>query len=766
MLGLAWRTSLYHRRAQRRPFSLPLHQSLSFKLFLLFFMSVLLLYGIAGSYVIVRFDHGFDAQMREQARTMGKLTQALYDQRGRALLDSARLIAAMPAVQDALTAGDRSRLIGVAFPLVSQMPGTTISFFDAQGQSLIPSWGPDFSGDVNRKGMIGLRWSLDGRATYSIEDPNSFGLALHGFAPIRWQGDVIGAVSVNEQFDQEFMERTKEATGYAATILAPDGTPLAWTRDPVQDVTIFQSSVPLQALVAIEHGHEFTSLMYIHGMPFGSYALPLRDPENKLVGIVAVTTSMSELEQARTSVRLAMMIAGILAFLSTIALAWLFSRSLTRPLHQLTTAATRVAGGTYDLPADVHTNDEIGVLAAAFDHMRERVGLASRALIEAKAHAEDERNLVNAILNSTHDGIIMFDAEQRFKVVNRRWEYLFGLQSQDLEGHDARSVAGLMRDHFAQPALFDRSTADLFAEPLHVLQREEFEQVRPARRVLRRYSAPVHAANGQVIGRVFAYQDVSREHQSDALKSALISTVSHELRLPLTSIKGYARTLLMDNPPWEAPERREFLQYIDEESDKLGEMVDNLLDVSKIEAGVLQVQWHDVLLPLVIRKVMDRQRELLSAHTVEVRLPQFFPVIEADSRRIEQVIRNLLENAVKHGNPAGMLTIVGAVEAERVCITISDDGPGIPQEYFDRVFERFFQIDRSLTRHAGGSGLGLSICRGIIEAHGGEIWVTRAAGTGGCAVTFSLPRRRPSALAGRFAGVQVVGGGEGQAAGA
>lgn len=741
-------------RGPARTYGLQFVRSLRFRLFVALFASVVLVNGLAAWSILTRIEQSFDAQMREQALTMGKLTQALYDQRGGALLDMANLIARRPDVQQAIAKDDQAQLAEISRPLDSAMPGATVAFFDPSGNALYRDWAPDVFGGYDGT-MIGLRRALQGQPNNSIENAGTLGLALHGFAPVIVDGRVIGAVGVNERFDQELIDRTKEATGYAATILAPDGTPLYWTPDPVHAVSVLRPGVPQQALATIQSGHEFTVLTYMRGMPFGSYALPLRDPEGKLVGIVTVTTSLSELGAAQTAVRRAFLAIGALAFAVALGVAWLLSRSFIRPLQQLTAAATRMASGSYDDPAGVRIDNEIGVLARAFDHMRERVGVASRALREAKANAENERNLMNAILNSTRDGIIMFDAERRFKVANRRWEALFGLRADELEGLTQDGVLELLRPLFS-PSLGQGQQARDAQYADDVERTLELAQLKPARRVLRRYSAPVHDAAGQTIGRIYVYQDVTRERQSDQMKSALISTVSHELRLPLTSIKGYARTLMLDDPPWDVKERREFLQYIDEESDKLSEMVDNLLDVSKIEAGVLQVQRLEMLLPVLVRKVVERQERLLSRVTVSVQFPEHFPVVEADSRRIEQVLYNLLENAVKYGRPDGHIAITGAVRDDEVSVSVIDDGQGIPPEDAERVFERFYQVDQSLTRQAGGFGLGLSICRGIVEAHGGRIWVEPREPGSGFAVTFTLPRRAGPAAAGEAAG---AGGG-------
>jgi signal transduction histidine kinase len=249
---------------------------------------------------------------------------------------------------------------------------------------------------------------------------------------------------------------------------------------------------------------------------------------------------------------------------------------------------------------------------------------------------------------------------------------------------------------------------------------------------------PVRGAEEKNIGAGILLHDVTREREADAMKSQLLSTVSHELRTPLASIKGFATTLLRQDVRWDETTQRDFLRIIEEEADRLTEIIDNLLDMSQLEAGALRVDKEPLQLRTLIRDVVDEMRMRTEAHWFVVDLPAALPRVSADSRRIRQVLHNLLENAIKYSK-SGQITISCEVEEADVLVSVSDQGEGIPVEFLNQVFERFFQIDGASTRRVGGSGLGLSISRGIVEAHGGRIWAESAPGRGST-FRFTLPQ--------------------------
>lgn len=238
--------------------------------------------------------------------------------------------------------------------------------------------------------------------------------------------------------------------------------------------------------------------------------------------------------------------------------------------------------------------------------------------------------------------------------------------------------------------------------------------------------------------------------KTDRLKSELIANVSHELRTPLHHIKGYASTLLRPRVQFEPATVQEYLRIITEESDKLERLIVDLLDTSRIETGALSLDIDSVQLDEIIRSVVQRWQGI-EAHTFGLCIPEIVPLVAADPYRIEQVLDNLLANVVTY-TPSHTLTMVSIeVSREQLLVSVADQGPGIGAEHIPYLFDRFYQADPPVYRRRNGSGLGLYICKGIIEQHGGTIWVDLVP-NGGTAFHFTLPRRRlPAKQAARSA---------------
>jgi two-component system sensor histidine kinase KdpD len=237
-------------------------------------------------------------------------------------------------------------------------------------------------------------------------------------------------------------------------------------------------------------------------------------------------------------------------------------------------------------------------------------------------------------------------------------------------------------------------------------------------------------------------RDITREKELDQMKSQLLSTVSHELRTPLASIKGFATTLLRQDVEWDEGSRREFLSIISEESDRLAELISNLLDMSRIEAGTLRIEIEPIDLHPIIEETATEFQMMTRDHTIQTLLLPVLPPVMADPRRARQVLRNLVENAVKYSPNGGPITISAQVRADHLQVSVADQGIGIEPQQLDHIFDRFYQVDSASTRRVGGSGLGLSICEAIVEAHHGEIWVESQPNLGST-FHFTLPLTRP-----------------------
>lgn len=224
--------------------------------------------------------------------------------------------------------------------------------------------------------------------------------------------------------------------------------------------------------------------------------------------------------------------------------------------------------------------------------------------------------------------------------------------------------------------------------------------------------------------------------EKEALRSALLSSISHDLRTPLCAIAGSASVLLDDEHPLPREEQRGLLTMIHDEADHLNRLVRNLLDMSRLQSGGLLVTKEWMPLEEVIGSALERLERLLSQHPVHVSLPKDLPLVPIDGALIEQVLYNLVENASKHTPPGTQIWISAAIRNGRLIVEVADSGPGLPQGAEERVFERFFRGSRQ--RPGSGFGLGLAICRGVVHAHGGDIRAENRP-EGGALFRFTLP---------------------------
>lgn len=229
--------------------------------------------------------------------------------------------------------------------------------------------------------------------------------------------------------------------------------------------------------------------------------------------------------------------------------------------------------------------------------------------------------------------------------------------------------------------------------------------------------------------------------EADRLKSELIAALAHEMRTPLTSIMGYASALLLEDVEWDEEATARQLQIIDQEASELQAMIQDLLESSIIDAGLLQIEKEPTLIPRVADGLIKEMARRTARHRFVISFPADFPIVAADPRRIEQVLRNLLDNAVKYSPDGGLVVVRGQLAGDEVIVSVADNGIGIAPEHLNRLFEKFFRVKSPLGQQVRGSGLGLPISRTVVESHGGRIWAESELGKG-TTIYFSLPVSR------------------------
>jgi signal transduction histidine kinase len=268
-------------------------------------------------------------------------------------------------------------------------------------------------------------------------------------------------------------------------------------------------------------------------------------------------------------------------------------------------------------------------------------------------------------------------------------------------------------------------------------------QLIASRRAIRMRLFQVRDLSEQVIGRGKLFHDITRQNEAEQIKKNLLAIVSHELRTPLTAIKGYATSLLETDVELDPATQRAFVQRIVAEEDRMAELVTSLLEMSQLEAGTLKLSPGLCRLDTFIQHVTETAK---NGQSVQVVLPPEIPLLYIDRRRMEMVLRNLLENAQHYAGEEAEIYLraryAQAKEEAGIYLSVTDNGPGLPEDQTERIFERFYQIDGGRERASSGVGLGLAICRGFVEAHGGRIWAeNRTDGATGAVFSIWLPDR-------------------------
>ncbi len=374
---------------------------------------------------------------------------------------------------------------------------------------------------------------------------------------------------------------------------------------------------------------------------------------------------------------------------------------------------------------------------------------AAAAIEKARLYAEIRRQKrhMEAVIRHMADGVVVLGPDGRVMSVNPAAERMLGLQEAEVlgwlpvEGVEDTRLQGLAsvcrpvepQESVHHPALLDAGSSDA---------RPEVVVFTPKARVLRVLSSPIYAESGEFGGEIRVLHDVTREREVEQMKDDFVSTVSHELRTPLFSIKGFVDLILKGKVPDPAVQH-EFLSRVLEQANHLSAIVSDLLDTARLESGRLELTRSSVDLCQVIRHALTNVDALAQSREVSITFdaPPDLPPAWGDARRLEQVVTNLLSNACRFSHTGGRVQIRCEVDGDHLIVHVADEGIGIPAEAIPHLFDKFYQVDSSLTRRAGGTGLGLHIARRIIEAHGGQVTVKSELGKGSV-FSFTVPVAR------------------------
>ncbi len=443
-----------------------------------------------------------------------------------------------------------------------------------------------------------------------------------------------------------------------------------------------------------------------------------------VVGVIFMKGSLEHIYLTLREIKILLLTGWSIALGIAVLLGFLLTRTITRPIKEVTSRAAAMAGGDFSQLIAVRSGDEIGELGNMFNFL---TGRLQQTLSEISA----EKTKVEAILNYMTDGILAVNHQGKIVHLNPAARNI-------LEGLGTRVGLGLPAYSILGP-LFPR------VELQSLLQSEKpvTRELRPGQageKTYQVYFAPFRES-AEEQGMLIVMHDVTRERNYVRLQQEFVANVSHELRTPLTTVKNYVETLL--NGAQEDPEtRKRFLDVLEKETERMVKLVKDLLVLSQMDYQEMVWSREDVDLAAAVLDVLEQVEFEATARNLRLKtsLPPTPALVQGDADKIRQVMLILLDNSLKYSPPDGEITVSVCLHTDEVEVSVLDAGIGIPPGDVERVFERFYRVDKTRSRGSGGTGLGLSIARQIVEAHGGRIFLSSTLGQG-TEVRLTLPRK-------------------------
>lgn len=444
------------------------------------------------------------------------------------------------------------------------------------------------------------------------------------------------------------------------------------------------------------------------------FAVPIDGGDQQyIIYIVDDKREISDLSGRFLQIVMQAMMFGLLA---AILLSFLLSKTITTPIERITEGAQSIAEGNFDQKLGVQSTDEIGELTESFNDM-------ARQLKNTVGEVQGERDKLSTLFLHMTDGVAAFSTDGTLIHMNPATENLLGVR-------------------FEHSLTFDEMFADLDMPENDESAVRSFmtSEITRFGRVLSITLAPYGALDGEG-GVIAVIHDVTEQRKLDEARREFVANVSHELRTPLTNIRSYTETLYDAVGELPIETEKQFLGVIGSESERMARIVTDLLTLSRLDYGRMDLRMTRFKLADMLRNVANAMKLTAedSGHELLVDTPDKLPELMGDRERLEQVVVNILSNAVKYTPAGGHIRLSAReISGERVRIMVEDDGVGIPQEDVPRLFERFYRVDKARSREAGGTGLGLAIAKEIVQQHEGRITLASEYGKG-TTVSIILP---------------------------
>jgi two-component system phosphate regulon sensor histidine kinase PhoR len=526
----------------------------------------------------------------------------------------------------------------------------------------------------------------------------------------------------NQQSLDELSKTVGRKTATRITLILPSGDVLGDSDEDPQVMENHAGRLEVKAALRGDRG-VYTRYSDTLQQEMMYVALPL-EKDGEVLGVVRTSIPVSEIDTTLGSIYREIAFAGLFLVLLAAVVSLYVARRISQPIEEMKKGAKRFAEGNFSRKLLVPDSEELGSLADVLNHMAKQLDEKIRMITE-------QRNELETILSAMREGVLAIDSEERILTFNQAAGSFLGIDLSSAKGHTIQEVirnADIQR--FLSGVLSGKGPSE-----------GEIALIVPESKFLQVSGTLLRNSQGKTIGALAVLNDITRMRQLENMRREFVANVSHELKTPITSIKGYVETL-QEGALGDKKNVQKFLEIVLKQSDLLNAIVDDLLSLSRIEQDAErgEIQLADENLRHIIDattvdyelKARERRIKVIVSCSEEI-------IVKANSRLLGQAIGNLLDNAIKYSEQGTAVEVEAASNSGEVTIRVSDHGSGIAPEHLPRLFERFYRVDKGRSRELGGTGLGLAIVKHITQAHGGSVRVESTLGKGSI-FTLHLPK--------------------------
>ncbi|KGR75427.1 cell wall metabolism sensor histidine kinase WalK [Ureibacillus sinduriensis] len=505
-------------------------------------------------------------------------------------------------------------------------------------------------------------------------------------------------------------------------ILIIDNNKVLATADPDNQSIVGQRFNNDTVTRAISSEDYYENIALESGRRVWVLAAPIKDnvgPNGKVIGALYIKSDIESVFEQMKDINQIFAIGIAMSLTITVILGILFAKTITKPILDMRRQAQAMSRGNYSRKVRVYGDDEIGQLAIAFNHLTNR-------LQEAQSTTEAERRKLASVLSNMTDGVIATDRKGKVILINDPALNFLNVTRETTLSRPIASVLGLDQDYSFEDLIHMKESINL----------DYSTQDKPF--ILRANFSVIQKETGFVNGLITVIHDITEQEKIDMERREFVANVSHELRTPLTTMRSYLEALA--DGAWRdeniAPT---FLNVTQTETERMIRLVNDLLNLSKMDSRDYKINKEFVEFNKFFNRIIDRF-EMSKSQNVKFNryIPDTSYFVEVDTDKLTQVIDNIISNALKYSPDGGNIRFGFTVQENMLKVMVSDDGMGIPKENVNKIFDRFYRVDRARSRAMGGTGLGLAIAKEMIEAHGGKIWAESEEGVG-TTIFFTLP---------------------------